>query len=272
MLRARLPLADDVERVDFSPDGSTAYTAGQDVVLRHWDLGRRPGASSRRWRAPAIPEFWGRVVVAPGGDRVAYQAALRRAGSSMSAPASSAGAWTARTGSIGRQREPGIPAESGIALPTGDQVTVWDAAYRRGRQQRSTSRSRRERDRLQHRRQQDGDSSTSRVLSRWSTRRPSSPSARRCKLGDVPCAVSLGPDNRTAFVSTGEPKADWAFWSVRCSGWALVDLESGSVLDRGSMDSVGGDVGLIDFSPRGDRVALEVSPGLTRVGPATQAA
>ncbi len=92
------------------------------------------------------------------------------------------------------------------------------------------------------------------------------------KLGDVPCAVSLGPDNRTAFVSTGEPKADWAFWSVRCSGWALVDLESGSVLDRGSMDSVGGDVGLIDFSPRGDRVALEVSPGLTRVGPATRAA
>ena len=89
------------------------------------------------------------------------------------------------------------------------------------------------------------------------------------RLEDVPCAVSLGPDNRTAFVVTGVPKIDLArSGAFRCSDWALVDLESGSVLDRGTADPRAA-VGLVDFSPRGDRVAVDDSPGLVVLDLAT---
>ena len=77
----------------------------------------------------------------------------------------------------------------------------------------------------------------------------------------VPCSVSLGPDNRTAFVVTGPPKSAWPFWNVGCSDWALVDTESGSVLNHGTADPDGG-VGRVDFSPRGDRVLVDTSQGL----------
>ena len=80
------------------------------------------------------------------------------------------------------------------------------------------------------------------------------------QLEDLPCAVSLGPDNRTAFVATGAPKAAWDFWYVGCSGWALVDLESGTVLDRGAVETEDGrEIDQIDFSPLGDRVVVSVA-------------
>ena len=82
------------------------------------------------------------------------------------------------------------------------------------------------------------------------------PVGSQVRLEDVPCAVSIGPDNHTAIVVTGVPKTDWHFWRVPCTGWALVDLESGSVLDRGTVD---GGIGLVDFSPAGGRAVLEVS-------------
>ena len=48
---ARLPLGEGGEWVDFSPTGATAYTAGRDSSLRHWDLD-----GSHRFIPPVAPE------------------------------------------------------------------------------------------------------------------------------------------------------------------------------------------------------------------------
>jgi len=259
-LQARLPLADSGEKAVFSPDGSTLYTAGGDVSLRQWDLD-----GSRRFLeqvAPPTGFSWGEgVAVAPGGGYVAYQlwggegvvfldVRAGKLGSTLERPSGS-------TGLLGVWD----PDGSRYALPTGDQVTVWDArtgdVVIEGRPAESevtgidfsTDGSR----------LAIAEVSGAVVMVDPATLEPLGVPVR---LDDVPCAVSLGPDNRTAFVATGPPKSAWAFWAVPCSDWALVDLESGSVLDRGTTN---GAIGRIDFSPAGDRVAVEVSGGLVEL-------
>ncbi len=253
-LRARLPLAEWSERAVFSPDGSMLYTAGGDASLRQWDLD-----GSRRFLAQVAPPlssyFNEGVAIAPGGAYVAYQSkgdvtfldvAAGKVGSTLDRPPGStglSGAWD--------------PQGGRYALPTGDQVTVWDAGagdiVSRGRPAAadvtgidfSTDGSR----------LAIADVSGAVVMLDPASLDPLGAPVR---LDDVPCAVALGPDNSTAFVATGPPKSAWDFWRVPCSDWALVDLESGSVLDRGSIDQEGG-IGRVDFSPVGDAVAVEVS-------------
>jgi WD40 repeat protein/DNA-binding SARP family transcriptional activator/energy-coupling factor transporter ATP-binding protein EcfA2 len=256
-LQARLPLADSGEQVAFSPDGSTLYTAGADASLRRWDLD-----GSRRFLAQVAPPTgfgWGEsVAVAPGGGHVAYQlwggegvvfldVRAGTLGRTLERPSGSTGLW-------------GVwdPHGSLYALPTGDQVTIWDArtgdVVSQGRAAGSEVTG------------IDFSTDGSRlaiaevagavVMVDPATLEPLGAPVR---LDDVPCAVSLGPDNRTAFVATGPRKSAWEFWAIPCSDWALVDLESGSVLDRGTTD---GGIGRIDFSPAGDRVAVDASQGL----------
>jgi len=256
-LRARLPLADSGERAAFSPDGSTLYTAGNGVSLRQWDLD-----GSRRFLAqvaPPTPFGWPGegVAVAPGGGFVAYQSptgvtfldvAAGKLGRALDRPSGSTGLW-------------GVwdPHGSRYALPTGDQVTVWDAptgdVVVQGRPagsdvtgiDYSTDGSR----------LAIADVSGAVVMVDPATLEPIGAPVR---LEDVPCAVSLGPDNRTAFVATGVPKSAWGFWRIPCSDWALVDLESGSLLDTGTTGPEA-DISRIDFSPGGDRVAVDGSGG-----------
>ncbi len=258
-LRARLPLADSGERAAFSPDGSTLYTAGADASLRQWDLD-----GSRRFLAqvaPPPPFGWDETVaVAPGGGHVAYQTnegvifldvRTGKLGGRLERPSGSTGLW-------------GVwdPDGHRYALPTGDQVTVWDPGTGDVVQERpagsevtgidfSTDGSR---------------LAIAEVSGAVTMVDPATlePLGAPVRLDDVPCAVSLGPDNRTAFVATGPPKAAWEFWRVPCSEWALVDLESGSLLDRGTTD-LEGDIRRIDFSPGGDRVAVEVSGSLVEL-------
>ena len=252
------PWRDWAEMADFSPDGSTLYTAGGDTSLRQWDLD-----GSRRFLAQVAPPTlfgWGEgVVVAPGGGHVAYQLP------------ESVIFLDVRAGKLGRalERPAGSTGLRGVwdphgrryAMPTGDQVTVWDArtddVLVQGRPAESdvtgidfsTDGSR----------LAIADVSGAVVMVDPGTLEPLGAPVR---LEDVPCAVSLGPDNRTAFVATGPPKSAWEFWRVPCPDWALVDLESGSVLDRGTME---GGIGRLDFSPAGNRVAVEVSGALVEL-------
>jgi WD40 repeat protein/DNA-binding SARP family transcriptional activator len=259
-LRARLPLADSGEQVAFGPDGSTLYTVGGDVSFRQWDLD-----GSRRFVAQVAPPTpFGccpNVVIAPGGGHVAYQSQtgvtfldvgagkLGRTLDWPSAPSGLPGVWD--------------PDGSRYALPTGDQITVWDAragdVVIQGRPAGS--------DLTAIDFSTDGSRlATVEVSGAVTMVDPATlePLGVPVRLDDVPCTVSLGPDNHTAFVATGPPKSAWEFWHVSCSDWALVDLESGSVLDRGTTDPEGG-IGPIDFSPDGSRVAVEVSGGLVEI-------
>ncbi len=260
-LQARLPLADSGEQVAFSPDGSTLYTAGGDASLRQWDLG-----GSRRFLAqvaPPTPFGWPGegVVIAPGGAHVLYQAPT------------DVTFLDVRSGKLGRtlDRPPGSiglqgvwdPHGSRYALPTGNQVTVRDARtgdlIAQGRPavgdvtgiDYSTDGSR----------LAVADVSGGVVMVDPTTLEPL---GAKVRLEGAPCAVALGPDNRTAFVATGPPESAWEFWRVACPDWALVDLESGSVLDHGTMDRERG-IGRLDYSPAGDRVALDTTGGLVEL-------
>ena len=257
-LQARLPLAASADMAGFSPDGSTLYTAEGDTSLRQWDLD-----GSRRFLAQLArptPFGWGEgVVVAPGGSHVAYQ--LPESVTFLDVRAGKLGRALGRQAGSTGVRGVWDPHGGRYALPTGDWVTIWDASTDdvliQGRPAES--------DVTGIDFSTDGtrlaiaDVSGAVVMVDPGTLEPLGVPVR---LGDVPCAVSLGPDNRTVFVATGPPKSAWEFWRVPCPDWVLVDLESGSVLDNGTME---GGIGRLDFSPAGDRVAVEVSGALVEL-------
>jgi WD40 repeat protein len=64
--------------------------------------------------------------------------------------------------------------------------------------------------------------------------------------------VSIGPDNRTAFV-TGQAIRHHAGWQDPLNRWWLVDLVRGKVLEHGQLNV---DARSTAFSPSGDRVAV----------------
>ncbi|HEY3016527.1 MAG TPA: hypothetical protein VGJ41_15520, partial [Nocardioides sp.] len=64
-------------------------------------------------------------------------------------------------------------------------------------------------------------------------------------------SVSAGPDNHTAFALTGQPATD--FWVGSTTGWALVDLDSGTILEQGAR---GIDGFVVAFSPDGQHAAV----------------
>ena len=61
------------------------------------------------------------------------------------------------------------------------------------------------------------------------------PLGRPADVGEPAFYVTAGPDNRTAFVLIGGPSGN-TFWSDTSKRWALVDLESGTVLRKGELD------------------------------------
>ena len=249
-LRARLPLAEWDEKVAFSPDSSTLFTAGATVTLRQWDLD-----GSQRFLAQVATHpvsYESRRVIAPGGGLIALQSTT--AVRFLDVPSGKLGP------KLG-EAPPGTrlvvgswdPHGSRFAVPTGDQVTIWDARtseiVSQGRPMQT--------DVAGIDFSADGtslaiaDLSGAVVVVDPATLEPLGTPVQL----DVPCAVSLAPDNRTAFVATGVEKTAWPFWNVNCSDWALVDLETGAVLDEGTMDVQGG-IKDVDFSRDGDRVAI----------------
>ena len=122
---ARLPLGEGGEWVDFSPTGATAYTAGRDSSLRHWDL-----EGSHRFIPPVAPEPGVRmrkieeVQPAPDGGLVAYVAedGVSFLASSRVPPSARFLGVTAtdpRTGAPGTRTDGGSPCPQGARSGSG---------------------------------------------------------------------------------------------------------------------------------------------------------
>ena len=77
-------------------------------------------------------------------------------------------------------------------------------------------------------------------------------------LGDPVAGVTLAPDGQTAFVATREDPIDSGA-TPTFDGWALVDLETGSVIRTGRLPETG--LMWDDFSPDGSRVAVAFDSG-----------
>lgn len=78
------------------------------------------------------------------------------------------------------------------------------------------------------------------------------PVGRPVQLEQSVCCVSAGPDNRTALALTGRFDAS-GFFAVSGTDWALLDLVSGTVLDRGELGFEGK---AVDYSPDGQHAAV----------------
>jgi WD40 repeat protein len=250
-VRSQVPLGERSDVVDFGVDGSTAYTAG-DSSLRHWDLD-----GDRRFVAQlaSTPALSGGCCVqpAPGGDFVAYQ------------NEDQVTFLNVRTGTVGGAVDAGQdhgyrhgegswhPDGVHYALANGSQVQILDARSGVARRRAlpsgthvsgidySTDGSR----------LVIGELSGRVIMLDSTTLAPVGPAVQ---LDDAVCCLSAGPDNRTAIAVTGfvNPSAS-GFWADSTPGWALVDLESGTVLDQGELGFNGR---LVAFSPDGRHAAV----------------
>ena len=125
---ARMPLGESGEVVDFSPDGFTAYTAGSNRSLRHWDLD-----GERRYVAQVATVPAGRignieaVQPAPGGGVLAYPASERV--TFLDVQSSSLGPALDRGRGYRSSHGGGTwhPNGTRYALPTGGEIRIWNA-------------------------------------------------------------------------------------------------------------------------------------------------
>ncbi len=83
------------------------------------------------------------------------------------------------------------------------------------------------------------------------------PVGRAVQLGQPVAGVAAGPDNRTAIVLTGSLDAS-GYFIPSTTGWSLVDLVAGTVLDEGALGIDGKGV---DYSPDGRRAAVGGTAG-----------
>jgi len=249
-LLAQPALGTNGESVDLGADGSTLYTAGSDGSLRQWDLdgdrrfisevaSTRPGRLG--WQSNEQP------AAAPGGQRVAFQSEEQvrffDVGTGAVSPGLDRGEGRHGGGSW-------HPDAVHYALATGDEIRIWDA--RTGDVvTRNTLPGR-------HFTAIDFGTDGSRlVLAELSGRLTMLDSATLAPVGrpvqlDQPvCCVSAGPDNQV--VALTGPLDTSGFWRYTSTGWALVDLDSGRVVDEG--DLVNGEQ-LVEFSPDGRHAAF----------------
>jgi WD40 repeat protein/DNA-binding SARP family transcriptional activator len=250
-LRARLPLGESGEAIDFGPDGSTVYTAGSDSSLRHWDVdgGRRFIAQVASTTGRADLSYLSYVQPAPGGDFITYL--YDDHVSFLNVRANTVGDPLQR--GQGYRRGGGSWHPDGVhyALATGGEIRVWDArtgdlaveglpsgSYISGIDYST-----------------DGSRLVIGELSgRITMLDPATlePVGRPVQLDQPVCCVSAGPDNHTAVALTGFDEAS-GFYVGASTHWALVDLESGTVIEQGPLDINGREVAL---SPDGRHAAV----------------
>ncbi|MBA3781424.1 MAG: winged helix-turn-helix domain-containing protein [Nocardioides sp.] len=248
----RIPLGESGESLDFSPDGSTLYTAGSGRSLRHWDIdgdrrflsrvaASKPGPSGLLFYSNPHPAPGGETVALPSDRKVLFfDVASGTSGSSLDR-----GDGYARI--YGSWHPDGIH----YALATGGEVRIWDA-------QKSELV---ERARPSSRYVSGVDYSTdgarlviAELSGRVTMLDPATltPVGRTVRLGQPVGGVAAGPDNRTAIVLTGRLDAS-GFFVPSTAGWTLVDLVSGTVLDEGEL---GIDGKAVDYSPDGRHAAV----------------
>jgi WD40 repeat protein len=266
-LRARLPLGEGGDVVDFAADGSTVYTAGSGSALRHWDL-----SGDRRFIAQvasAPPELGDESFVqpAPGGDLIAFPNGSGRP-RAVDPSESHVSFLDVEAGTVGEPLNRGKgyrPLHAGgswhpdgvhFTLATGGEIRIWNArrnqVVAKGRPSGpfvtavdySTDGSRLAIGEL---------SGRLTMLDPATLTSVGSP----VKLEEPVVWVSAAPDNRTVIALTGVLDAA-GFWVGSSTGWSIVDLESGLVLDQGS---VGINASHVAFSPDGMHAALSGKDG-----------
>ncbi|WP_281280831.1 BTAD domain-containing putative transcriptional regulator [Nocardioides guangzhouensis] len=260
----RFPLGEAGDVVDFGADRSTLYTAGGHSALRHWDLDGQRRFIRQVTVAP--PELGGGEVgvqPAPGGKLIAYSN-VSDEGTRTTAPTQSHVSFLdVDSGRVGTRLDRGHgyrPARGGgswhpdgihYALATGGEIRIWNAQSGRltgmGRSSGPYVSA------IDY--STDGSRLAMAELSgRVSMLDPTSltPVGRSVELDEPVCCVSAGPDNHTALALTG-PLDPAGFWAESITGWALVDLESGDVLDHDHVDM---DLGRVAFSPDGRHAAI----------------
>jgi WD40 repeat protein len=255
-VRAQVPLHERSDLVDFGVDGSTVYTAG-DSSLRHWDLD-----GDRRFVAQlaSTPDLSGDCCVqpAPGGGFVAYQNEDHV--TFLDVKAGTVGEAVDAGRDQGYRHGEGSWRPDGVhyAVANGGEVRILNA--RSGVVTANSQPSGTPVSGIDY--STDGSRLVIGQLSGRVTMLDSTtldPVDRAVRLEDAICCLSAGPDNRTAIAVTGfvNPSAS-GFWDDSTSGWALVDLESGTVLDQGELGFNGR---LVAFSPDGRHAAVGGSDG-----------
>ncbi|GCD92303.1 BTAD domain-containing putative transcriptional regulator [Nocardioides sp. LS1] len=245
--------------VDFAADGSYLFAAAAGgELLRQWDLaGHRQYLPVVDLPTPA-PSGWG--VLAPGGR---WSTVL------------TGDAWSFRDYVTGATSE--IPMQPGYrhtvgawhpdgehyATATGKDLIVWDIAS--GHRARSTRVSSGKVTEIAF--SPDG----SRLAVAELSGRVSlldgetlAPVGRPIEVGESVSWVAMRPDDRTAVVLIGGPGPN-VFWSQQNTRWALLDLESGSVVREGPL-------GLrysfwLAVSPDGRYAAVTGGTGSEEAGP-----
>lgn len=255
---ARVPLATDGEASDLGADGSTVYTAGTDGALRHWDVDGRYRFLARAASAPhyGVGETYGSP--APGGRFVAYTG-----GEDVTFFDVQSGTVTA-TVPIGHdfRRKPGgawHPDGLRFALASGDQIRVWDP--RNGQLMAQARASGPDVSAMDY--SADGNAL---VVSELSGRvtlldQDLQAAGQPVLLDKAVGNVAAGPDGHSAVALTGSDNAS-GFWVADLDHWALLDLESGTVVREGDLAFRGAD---LDFSPDGHHVAISGGPGALQV-------
>ncbi len=249
-LRARLPLGEGGDAVDFGADGSTLYTAGSDSSLRHWDLdGDRRFIALVAFTPPAIHNLGYTPQPAPGGELIAFPSESHvtffDVGAGVAGERLEAGQGYRRVGGTWH------PDAVRYAMATGGEIRIWDA--RTGEETLKGRPSGPYISGIDY--STDGSRLVVAQLSgRVTMLDPTTltPVGSPIRLDEPVCCVSAGPDNRTAIALTGFQEAS-GFWIGSSTGWTLVDLESGNILDEGKL---GIDGRWVDFSPDGRHAAV----------------
>jgi WD40 repeat protein len=261
----RLPLSEAGEVIDFGADGATLYTAGADSALRHWDLdGHRRFIRQVGFAPPGLGGgSFSFVQPAPGGDLVAYSNVSEEGAQVVDPTASHIRFLDVSSGTVGPRLDRGTgwrrfhgegswhPDGVHYALPTGAEIRIWNAESGRltGKAQPSGP----------YITEIDYSTDGSRLVmaelsGRVTMLDPTTLTAvgRPVDLDEPVCCISAGPDNHTAVALTGVLDAA-GFWAGSITGWALVDLEAGTVLEQGDVVM---DLGNVAFSPDGRHAAI----------------
>jgi len=267
-LRASLPLGEGGDVVDFGADGSTVYTAGSDSALRHWDLdGDRRFIAQVALAKPGLGDE-SFVQPAPGGAYIAYPKVPEGDVQDTTPAASRVSFLNVNAGTVGASHDRGTgyrplhgegswhPDAVHYALALGGEIRIWNART----------------DQLNQRGRPSGpyvsaiDYSTDggrlvigELSGRLTMLDPTTltPRGRPAALDDSVVQVSAGPDNHTAIALTGflDPSG---FRVDSATRWALVDLETGTILDDGELGFGGSHVA---FSPDGRHAAVSGNGG-----------
>ena len=253
-LRATLPLGEGGEAIDFGADASTVYTAGTESSLRHWDIdGDRRFIAQVAYAPPRLADL-SFVQPSPGGDFVAYPHEDHI--TFLDVKADTVGEPLFR--GPGYRRGGGSWHPDGVhySLATGGQIRTWNASS--GELTLKARPSGSQVSGLDY--STDGSRLVIGELSgRVTMLDPATllPVGRPVQLDAPVCCVSAGPDNRTAIALTGTYEAS-GFWIGATTRWALVDLESGTVVAEDVLDIDGQ---LVEISPEGRHAAVGGSGG-----------